>query len=118
MLSRFGDVAAGTPDQLRDLTPRGRHQGSSLWRIICRPSEAPALLAALPLPRAVDWGGGLIWVDLPDGARPDLPDFSGQAICVMGDAPHTVPPANPVVVRLNDGLRGRFDPRGIFAGAG
>lgn len=117
-LSRSGDVSDGAADQLHDLSPVAPQAGARLWRIICRPSEAAVLLAALPQPRAVDWGGGLIWVDLPGETQPDLPRFSGHATCMSGPQPLTIPPPNPVVARLNDGLRQRFDPRGIFAGTG
>ncbi|SMO56975.1 FAD-binding protein [Paracoccus laeviglucosivorans] len=95
-----------------------RAASGDLWRIICRPSEAPRLLAALPQPIAMDWGGALIWVALPAGETPNLPAWSGHASRVTGDAPLTIPAPNPVVSRLNASLRERFDPRAIFASDG
>ncbi|AYF01169.1 FAD-binding protein [Paracoccus yeei] len=115
-LAPFGAVAEGDPALWSRMVPRAA-QGD-LWRILCRPSEAPALLAALPQPLAVDWGGALIWAALPAGQAPVLPAWSGHATRVTGSAPLTLPAANPVVARLNASLRERFDPRGILASDG
>lgn len=97
--------------------PKAAPEGD-LWRIICRPSEAPALLAALPEPEVIDWGGALIWLRLPPGAVPVLPAWSGHATRVTGDQPLTLPAPDPIVARINASLRERFDPRGIFASDG
>lgn len=89
-----------------------------LWRILCRPSEAPALLAHLPAPLSLDWGGALIHLALPAGAAlPALPRFSGHARRIGGANPALVPVPDPITLRLNADLRDRFDPRGIFEDA-
>lgn len=85
-----------------------------LWRIVLRPSQAPALLAQLPGRQAIDWGGALIWAEAPADWRPDLPPGT-RATCVAG-APAQLPPADPVTARLQAGLRAAFDPRGLFGG--
>lgn len=111
-LAGFGAVtqAAGCWDRMVPRTADG-----DLWRIVCRPSEAPGLLARLPQVLAVDWGGALIWADLPAGQTPDLPVWSGHATRVTGAAALTLPAPAPLVARINASLRERFDPRGIFA---
>ncbi|CAM3264943.1 FAD-binding protein [Paracoccus nototheniae] len=89
---------------------------SDIWRIACRPSEAATLLAHLPQPLSLDWGGALIHVPLPPGTVPTLPPFSGHARRITGAAPALIPATDPLTARLEADLRARFDPRGIFQG--
>ncbi|MTH79544.1 FAD-binding protein [Paracoccus aestuariivivens] len=112
-LSSFGEVAEGDGTSWSQMVPTAAE--GDLWRIVCRPSEAPALLATLPQPLAVDWGGSLIWVALSAGEAPNLPAWSGHATRVTGAEPMTLPVPNPVVARLNASIGERFDPRRIFA---
>ncbi|MDO5605611.1 MAG: FAD-binding protein [Paracoccus sp. (in: a-proteobacteria)] len=100
---------------LRDFAVPARPDGTALWRIVLRPSQAAAMLAGLPGRAAVDWGGALIWAEAPQGWRPDLPP-GARAICAYGCAPAMLPPPDAVTARLNAGLRARFDPRGLFGG--
>ncbi|TRW98243.1 FAD-binding protein [Paracoccus sp. M683] len=116
-LAGFGEVVHANADCWRLAHPRDP-AGGDLWRIVCRPSEAPALIAALPDIAAVDWGGALIWAVLPAGTMPALPRFSGHAMRVSGDAPALLPAADAVAARLAAGLRQRLDPRAIFQGIG
>ncbi len=88
-----------------------------VWRITCRPSEAAVLLDRLPEPLSLDWGGGLIRVALPAGETPDLTGTRAIATRLTGATPLSLPPMAPAVAALNDGLRARFDPRGLFAGS-
>ena len=99
---------------IRDVTPFAGREGA-LWRISVRPSDAPAMLARLE-PDAVllDWGGGLVW--LLDRSGRDLRPLMGcpgHATLVRGDvAPRFHP--EPPLARLTDGLRRKFDPRGLL----
>lgn len=113
-LSALGEVTEGDGASWSRLVPAAAAEGD-LWRIVCNPSEVPALLAALPQPIALDWGGGLIWVALPAGELPVLPVWSGHATRISGATPMTLPAPDPVVARLNASLGERFDPRRIFA---
>ncbi|SNT74752.1 glycolate oxidase FAD binding subunit [Paracoccus seriniphilus] len=117
LLSGFGEVHVLDSDPWQQLRNGPQNGEGDLWRIVCRPSEAPALLAALPAPEMMDWGGGLILLRLPAGELPELPKFWGHARRVSGAAPAVLPAPDPVTARLEAGLRQRFDPRGIFAGA-
>lgn len=89
---------------------------TDLWRILCRPSEAPAILRALPGPVTLDWGGALISAELPRDETPALPVFSGHATRVRGAAPATLPPPDAITARLEAGLRAQYDPRAILGG--
>lgn len=116
-LAAFGALEELDGDPWPQLNPPAAGaEGTEIWRILCRPGEAPALLAALPEPLSLDWGGALIHVALPAGAVPALPGFSGHARRISGAVPMILPPPDPVATRLEDGLRRRFDPRGILAG--
>ncbi|WP_375260052.1 FAD-binding protein [Citreimonas sp.] len=102
---------------VRDVTAFAGRDGD-VWRISCKPSDGPALAARLGAEaHHFDWGGGLIWALLPSGtdARARLGAFRGHATRVrgMGDAPAIQPEPAPLAA-LSDGLRARFDPRGIL----
>jgi glycolate oxidase FAD binding subunit len=54
--------------RVRDAEPLGATPEDAVWRISCRPSAAPGVVAALADPSRkmlLDWGGGLIWVAGP-----------------------------------------------------
>lgn len=93
-----------------------------VWRISCKPSDAPELAARLEADKLVfDWGGGLIWALVPEGtdARARLGDFKGHATLVRGsEASRTTlpvfqPEPEPLAV-LSAGIRARFDPKGLL----
>lgn len=96
--------------------PTSALPGRDVWRIICRPSQAPSLLERLPQPMLVDWGGALILAAMPAGQPPDLPPFAGLARRVTGNAAAILPKPDPVTERIQRDLINRFDPRGIFQG--
>lgn len=123
-LAVFGPVETTEEDAaFADLRQIGRDMaaaagpGGAVWRIVCRPSQAAALVAQLPGPTALDWGGALIWAETPAEWVPDLPP-GAIAARVHGGPGLSLPPMAPALAALNDGVRGRFDPRGILAGAG
>lgn len=107
---RLGTVAAGW-----GLEAEGMIEGA-VWRIVCRPSQVPSLLAANGAHvLALDWGGGLVVLGLPSRSLPVLPP--GAVARRLTSVPMVLPVPDPVTARLNDGLRAQFDPRGLFAGA-
>ena len=103
------------PLQGREGADSPRSSGAT-WRIVCRPSQAVAILAMNPdaAPLALDWGGSLILLSLPPSTRPALPQ-DARALCLRGAHRGPLPPPDPVTRRLEDGLRERFDPRGVFS---
>ena len=87
-----------------------------LWRILVKPTDAPAACAALTAlggQVSLDWGGGLIWYAGPGEVRAAC---SGHATLIRRaglDQP-TFPPLDETVARLQSGLRRTFDPAGIL----
>ena len=89
----------------------------NLWRVHVKPSDAPGVLDRVPHEAALlDWGGGLVWLRTAPGTdvRHSL-GVPGHATCLRGEAPPLHPPA-PGVLAIEEGLRTRFDPRGLFRG--
>ncbi|MES2666775.1 MAG: FAD-binding protein [Pseudomonadota bacterium] len=107
---------------VRDVTAFAGGIGA-VWRVAAKPSDAPAVLAALqdmPHRAVMDWGGGLIWllVEGDGGAevlRSAVTRLGGHATLIRGDleCPVFHPEPGPVAA-LTAGLRATFDPRGIF----
>lgn len=93
-----------------------------IWRVSCKPTDAPGLTARSGAAGwYYDWGGGLIWLRMPQGEdlRAALGAFDGHATLVRGAAATRAAlpmfhPEAPGVARLTAGLRARFDPRGIL----
>ncbi|GHC56016.1 FAD-binding protein [Neogemmobacter tilapiae] len=103
---------------LRDVLPFAGQVGD-VWRVICRPSDATALIErAGAEAHLMDWGGGLIWfLTEPDhDLRTALGSFQGHAIRIRGAKDHL--PLSPQVQALNQGLYHQFDPKGLFAQQG
>mgnify|MGYP002714633322 CR=1 FL=1 len=89
--------------------------GGPLWRILCKPSDAPGLcdgLRAMGGDCSLDWGGGLIWYRGPGNPRALAPHAT--LVRREGAEGPAFPPLPPAVARLQDGLRRSFDPAGIL----
>ncbi|QGY00460.1 glycolate oxidase subunit GlcE [Roseovarius faecimaris] len=129
-LSEFGSCALETDPEntkagwtwVRDVAPFHGRDGT-VWRLSVKPTEAPAIVAALTGAEALyDWGGGLIWLFCPAGCGVDgrriraaLAEHSGgHATLIRGDDPHPFQPLAEPLQTLQTGLRARFDPRGLF----
>ena len=88
-----------------------------VWRISVKPSDGPAVVAAIdPLEAQFDWAGGLVWVRTEQGSdvRAKLSGISGHATLVRGTGQPRFQPETAGVAALSAGLRQRFDPRGIL----
>ena len=107
---------------LRDVAPLAGADGD-VWRVSCKPSDGPALAAASGAHAwYYDWAGGLIWLlSAPGhGLRASLGVFQGHATLVRAsEATKTAlgvfQPEAPGVARITNGLRARFDPKGLFS---
>jgi glycolate oxidase FAD binding subunit len=93
-----------------------------LWRISVKPSDAPGIVAALGTDEVLlDWGGGLIWAELPAGtdARAKIGAFNGHATLVRASEAtratlNVFQPEPATLAAITKGLRDRFDPRGLL----
>ncbi|MDG1067773.1 MAG: FAD-binding protein [Sulfitobacter sp.] len=91
--------------------------GEDIWRISCKPSDAPALVAKSGAAGArYDWAGGLVWLRTVEGhdVRAALGRYDGHATLVRGTGQQRFQPEAAGVARITAGLRARFDPRGLL----
>ncbi|APX12879.1 glycolate oxidase subunit GlcE [Tateyamaria omphalii] len=129
LLAGFGDSAEVDADwtTVRDAVPL--HGAEAVWRISVKPSDGPAVIAALPedAHALMDWGGGLVWAGMSGGdvaathaqVQAMVAGMGGHATLIKG--PEAVRAAVPVfqpeapgVAALTASLRQRFDPNGIL----
>ncbi|KUF10708.1 FAD-binding protein [Pseudoponticoccus marisrubri] len=111
------EAVADTWRRVRDVDKLHGRDGD-VWRISCKPSDAPELALRLQAEAQLfDWAGGLIWALLPAGtdARERLGAYDGYATQVRGtgDLP-MFQPQPAAIAALSRGLKQRFDPRGIL----
>ncbi|WP_306116151.1 MULTISPECIES: glycolate oxidase subunit GlcE [unclassified Roseovarius] len=128
-LAEFGSATLETDpartkagwEYVRDVVPFQTAQGD-VWRLSVKPGDAPGIVAALPGVQALyDWGGGLIWLLVPEETgitgtqiRAALAAKGGHATLVRGQSREVFQPLNSAVAALSAGLRQKFDPKGIF----
>lgn len=118
LIEQMDDAATGVLwRDLRDVV-HFAGAGAPLWRVLLRPGDAPATVAALEkLGGAVsmDWGGGLIWYCGP-GAADAVRRIAPHATLIRqgGLSGPAFAPQSPAVTALQAGLRRSFDPAGIL----
>ncbi|MGI3209941.1 glycolate oxidase subunit GlcE [Roseovarius tibetensis] len=119
-LDTDSDCVAADWRQVRDVAPFHGRTGD-VWRVSVKPTDAPGIVADLPDAQALyDWGGGLIWLLVPEGAaapeiRAAVGARGGHAMRVRGDRSRAAFGPRPAPVEaLENGLRHKFDPRGIL----
>ena len=105
---------------IRDVAPFHGRSGD-VWRVSCKPSDAPGLVDRAGGEALCDWAGGLVWLLLPEGTdlRAALGAFDGHATLVRASAATLAAiapfhPEAPGVAALSRALRQKFDPRGLF----
>lgn len=115
-------VSAKAWTDVRDVNAL-RNATGSLWRLSVKPSDAGEVLARLPeaAQSCLDWGGGRIWVACNEDhdLRAGLAGIGGHATLIRASEAakarfgvfHPEPAA---IQRISQGLRARFDPRGIL----
>jgi glycolate oxidase FAD binding subunit len=93
-----------------------------VWRISVKPSDGPGIGARAKAEGLLyDWGGGLVWARVPEGTdlRARLGAFDGHATLIRASEATraTIPSFQPdpgPLAALSEGLRRKFDPRGIL----
>ena len=107
---------------LRDVTPFAGRTGA-IWRVSVKPTDALRIGMALDdrNDAIYDWGGGLIWILVPEGAAISVRTAVGPAgHATLVRAPKDMPPIPafapepPGIAALTAALRAKFDPRGIL----
>ncbi len=102
---------------IRDVIPFHDRTGE-VWRLSVKPTDAPGIVAQSDAEEAVyDWGGGLIWLLEPDAdaMRTAIAKRGGHATLIRGgSAGGAFQPLSGPVAALQEGLRRRFDPKGIL----
>ena len=96
-------------------------RSGDVWRLSVKPSDAPGMAEMIGGDVFYDWGGGLIWALVSEGTdlRAKLSGFAGHATLIRASAATRSalsvfhPQAAPIQA-LSDGLRAKFDPRGIL----
>jgi glycolate oxidase FAD binding subunit len=128
MLAEFGRVETETEDAARDRwaairdAAALRDRPGDVWCLSVRPSQAADLVGRSGAEaRLYDWGGGRVWLLMPEGAdlRARLGGHAGHATLVRATAATraampSFPPEPAPLAALTAGLRARFDPRGIL----
>ncbi|HAV08845.1 MAG TPA: glycolate oxidase subunit GlcE [Rhodobacteraceae bacterium] len=112
--------------EVRDVTPFVGRAGT-VWRVSVKPTDGPRLLEALGAEEALlDWGGGLVWLLMPEGqdggeaaVRAALRPLGGHATLMRGAAElrsriAVFQPEAPAVATLAAAIRREFDPNSIF----
>jgi glycolate oxidase FAD binding subunit len=111
---------------VRDVLLFADREGA-VWRLSLRPSDGPKAVAAIaPEAAFYDWGGGLVWLLVPEGEDAGAPAIRAAVARVGGHATLVrasgairarVSPFHPEpapVAALSAGLRAKFDPAGIL----
>lgn len=114
------DASAPTWAAIRDVAAFHAAPGD-VWRVHCKPTDAPALVGRAGGRALLDWGGGLIWLLVAGGTdlRARLGGFDGHATLIRASeatrrAVQVFQPEPAPLAALSAGLRARFDPRGVL----
>jgi glycolate oxidase FAD binding subunit len=112
---------------VRDVLPFADKSDRAVWRISTAASVSAAVAAKIVESGAdlfQDWAGGLIWVEMPDGApRAELVRAAlagqGHALLVRADPAHRTgevfEPLDPVLGAVTRRVKESFDPKGILS---
>jgi glycolate oxidase FAD binding subunit len=128
VLAEFGPVETEAERAARDRWAAIRDVGAfagragDVWCLSVRPSVAADLVGRSGAEaRLYDWGGGRVWLLMPEGTdlRARLGLHAGHATLVRASAATraalpSFPPEPGPLAALTAGLRARFDPHGIL----
>jgi glycolate oxidase FAD binding subunit len=111
---------------VRDVVPFADQTQHAVWRISLTASagaEVAARIAESGAEHYLDWAGGLVWAEMPDGApraegvRAALAG-RGHALLVRADAAHRTgevfEPLAPALAAVTKRVKESFDPDGIL----
>ncbi len=108
----------------------GVNEGAAIWRLSTTPSEGPSVMAKIAgeetLESYYDWGGGLLWLALPQGedagagrVRGALEGLRGHATLLRADdalraAVPVFEPLDAAKGALTERIKDGFDPRRVL----
>ncbi len=114
---------------VRDVEGFAKEKGA-VWRISCKPTDGPKIVAdlqSLDISNVLyDWGGGLIWLAVPEAGdcgaseiRRAVSNHGGYATLVRAsvETRRKIPvfhPQAPALEKISRDLRQKFDPAGIL----
>lgn len=129
LLKEFGEIAVESDRDrtragwawVRDVTAFKEMPGD-VWRLSVKPTDAPRITPRLEADGLLyDWGGGLVWVLVPEGTdvRARMGDTEGHATLVRASEDTRMrldvfQPEPAPLARVAAGLRRKFDPRCIL----
>ena len=111
---------------IRDAVPLRAEPGEAVWRVSVRPSNGPAVVAALEVAGGrcfLDWGGGLVWVAGPTTLHDHVmaAALAGRGTWTVLRAPEpmraavdVVPAEAPALARITRRVKAAMDPAGIL----
>jgi len=109
---------------IRDAVPLRAEPTDAVWRVSVRPSNGPAVIAALPGAQIfLDWGGGLVWIAGPPALHDQVVAAAqaGRGTWTVLRAPepmraavHVVPPEVPALAQITRRVKAAMDPGGIL----
>ncbi|MEM7546285.1 MAG: glycolate oxidase subunit GlcE [Pseudomonadota bacterium] len=114
---------------IRDVASFAGRDGA-VWRVSVKPTDGPKLVTALrplmPVEAFYDWGGGLVWLMVPDAGDAGAAAIRAQAAVLGGHATlvraapairaavDVFEPEAPPLAALTARVRGEFDPKTIL----
>ena len=117
-VERDPDAVADAWRRVRDVTDFADLPGD-VWRVSVRPSEGPDVAARSGGRAIYDWGGGLLWLLVPEGTdlRAKIAPYRGHATLWRGSAETKAKlgvfePEPAALAAISRGLREKFDPKG------
>lgn len=126
------DEAASTAlwASIRDCEPLAEPRDGAIWRLSVKPSDAPGIVAAISaaiptLRHFYDWGGGLIWLAVPQagdaGASAIRAALAGRGHATLVRASDSMRASVPVfepeaaaLAALSKRIKASFDPERII----
>ena len=96
---------------------------TSIWRLSVKPTSGPKIMdtllkSGIKAEALYDWGGGLIYLSVPDNIniRDHLFGMQGHITLVRGNGggAKVMPLKNNLITEIEEGLRNKFDPRKIL----
>lgn len=125
------NASASLWEQITHLAPLGLNRQTAVWRLSVKPTNGPKVVAAIKEKAFVsnhlyDWGGGLVWLEVPEEnhasaaiIRASVAAHNGHATLIRGTealrlAVASFQPQDPSIDALSAKIRSSIDPHALF----